>query len=428
MKNKKTSILAFMLVIFAFFGLGFEGAKGNVHVIPIEGEINRGTYKFVENSLAEIDYDTTEAVIFEIDTYGGLVDEAIKIKDLIIKVPVQTISYVNNKAVSAGVLLTIASDKVVMASAATIGSAETIPNTEKVLSMWRGVLRDTAQLNSRDPFLIEAMADRDIVIPNLIDKGKLLNLTSVEAKQLGLSDITADSYAEIVEVFNIKEANVNKVNESLSVKLTKYISSPYMATLLLTIGFVGLVIEVLTPGFGLGGTMSVIGFGLYFGGNILAGNSNWTSLILFITGIILMMIAVIVPGFGIPEIGGVLFMFGGVVLAVDSVWTALLSLSVAIIITTVIGVILIKLGFRSKILSKIVLQSNHTSERGYVSADTMDTYLDKVGETLTELRPTGFIEIEGERLDVLAEGAFISKDEKVKVVKVEGSTIFVRRI
>ena len=59
MKNKKTSILAFMLVIFAFFGLGFEGAKGNVHVIPIEGEINRGTYKFVENSLAEIpDFDT----------------------------------------------------------------------------------------------------------------------------------------------------------------------------------------------------------------------------------------------------------------------------------------------------------------------------------------------------------------------------------
>lgn len=428
MKNRKIGIIAFMLVIFAFFSLGFEETKGNVYVIPIEGEINKATYNFVKDAMEDIDPTTTDAIIFEIDTYGGLIDEAINIKDLIISSPVPTISFVNNKAVSAGVLITIAADNVVMSSSATIGSAETVPNTEKVLSLWRGVLRDTAQQKGRDARLIEAMADKDIEIEQVVEKGKLLNLTSSEASEYNLSDTTADNYSEILDFFNIKEAKVTEVRENLQVKLTKYISSPYMASFLLTLGFVGMVIEILTPGFGLGGTISVVGFGLYFGGNILAGNSNWTSLILFVIGIILMMIAVIVPGFGVPEVGGILFMFGGVVLAVDSIWTALLSLSIAIIITTIITVFLVKLGFRSKILNKIVLKSNHTSERGYVSAGSMDTYLNRTGFTVTELRPTGFIEIDGLRIDALAEISFIPKDTKIQVVKVEGSKIFVRRI
>lgn len=428
MSKSKIGSIILMLLLFTFFSVGFEKSLGNVYVIPIEGEINKATFNFVKDAMSDIDPDTTDAIIFEIDTYGGLVDQAINIKDLIISSPVPTISFVNNKAVSAGVLITIASDTVVMSSAATIGSAETIPNTEKILSMWRGVLRDTAQLKGRDATLIEAMADVDIVIDDVVEKGKLLNLTSSEARSLQLSDATADNYEEILSFINIEGAKIVELNENLQVKLSKYISSPYMAAFLLTLGFAGLVLEILTPGFGLGGTISVVGFSLYFGGNILAGNSNWTSLIMFVIGIILLGIAVIVPGFGVPEVGGVLFMFSGVVLAVDSIWTALLSLSIAIILTTIITYGLLKLGFRSKILNKVVHQTNHTSERGYVSASSMDAYLNKTGIAITELRPTGFIEIDGKRLDVLAEIGFISKNEKVEVVKVEGSTIFVRRI
>ena len=428
MKNRRIKVMSFLLIVFAFFSLGFSEAKGNVYVIPIEGEINKATYSFVKDAIKNIDPDTTDAVIFEINTYGGLVDEAIKIKDLIVAMPVPTISFVNNKAISAGVLISIASDNVVMAKSAVMGSAETIPNNEKVLSMWRGVLRDTAQLKGRDASLIEAMADKDIEIEDVIVKGKLLNITSQEANQYKISDATADSYDEILSFFNIKEAKIVNIGESLKVKLTKYISSPYMASFLLTLGFVGLVIEVLTPGFGLGGTISIVGFGLYFGGNILAGNSDFTSLILFSIGMILAVIAMVVPGFGVPELGSVAFVIAGVVLAVDSVSTALFSLSIAIIVTTILSVLMIKLGFRSKMFNKIVHSSNHTSERGYLSTTNMDEYLNKTGIAKTELRPAGFIEIDGERLDAMTEGSFISKDSEILVVKIEGSKIFVRRI
>lgn len=427
-KKGRLIFLVLMLLIFAASSISIGEAKGNTYVIPIEGEINKATYKFVRDAMADIDPNTTDAIIFDIDTYGGLIDQAINIKDLILSSPVPTISYVNNKAVSAGVLMTIASEKVAMSTSATIGSAETIPNEEKILSMWRGVLRDTAQIRDRDSEIIQSMADKDIEIDGIIAKGKLLNLTSSEALKYGISDVTAESYDEILEKFDLQGSKIVTIGESLQVKLSKYIASPYIGSFLLTLGFVGLVIEILTPGFGFGGTISIIGFGLYFGGNILAGNSNWTSLILFITGLTLLVVEAIVPGFGLPGIGGIIFVFIGIVLAVDSVATALLSLSIAIIITSIITVILIKMGFKSKLIGKVVLNSNHTSDRGYLSTNSMYDYLDKEGIAITELRPTGFIEIDGIKIDALAQSGYISKDTIIRVVKVEGSKIFVRRV
>ncbi|HZK33105.1 MAG TPA: NfeD family protein [Tissierellaceae bacterium] len=426
-KKKFSIILVVLIFLLMLSSLSFAENHGDVYVIPIEGEINKATYNFLRDSISKIDLKNARAIIFEINTYGGLVDQASDIKDLIVSLPVHTISYVNNKAISAGVLVTIASENVVMSSSATIGSAETVPFEEKSLSMWRGFLRDTAQYRGRDAEIVESMADKDIEIEGIVEEGKLLNLTSKEALEHGISDVTADTYEEILRAFDLESANIKMVDESLQVKLAKIIANPYISSFLLTLGFIGLVIEIMTPGFGLGGTISIIGFGLYFGGNILAGNSNWTSLILFVTGLILLIVEAIVPGFGLPGIGGILFLIVGIVLAVDSVTTALFSLSIAIIITTIITVILFKQGYRSKHLSKLILKSNLNIEKGYLSTDSMDIYLDKIGTATTELRPSGFIEIEGIKLDALAESGHIARGSTVKVVRVEGSKIFVRR-
>jgi membrane-bound serine protease (ClpP class) len=228
--------------------------------------------------------------------------------------------------------------------------------------------------------------------------------------------------------FGIANANLVKVEESLQVKLSKLISKPYISSLLLTLGLVGLVIEILTPGFGIGGTISIISFGLFFGGNILAGNSNWTSLALFATGMLLLVVEGIVPGFGLPGIAGIIFVLAGTVLAMGSLASAIASLSIAIIITTVVTVILVKLGFRSKLLDRVILKAEHNKEKGYLSVDSSDIYLDKIGISITELRPSGFIEIDGKKLDVLSDSSFIPKDVQVQVFRVEGSKIFVRRI
>ncbi len=426
--NKKIILVFSLIAILILSNFGFAENNNNVYVIPIKGEINKATYNFLKHTLDELSNEQPAAIIFEIDTYGGLINEAEKIKSLIISTPIKTISYVNSKAESAGVLVSIASENVVMANSATIGSAETIPNTEKVLSMWRGLLRDTAQYRGRNPEIIEAMADKDIEISGLVSNNKLLNLTSVEAVNYGIADLATDDYVEILKHFNLEGTNLKVVDESLQVKLAKYISNPYISSLLLTIGFVGLVIEILTPGFGIGGTVSIIGFGLYFGGNILAGNSHWTSLALFVTGLILLVIEALIPGFGLPGISGIVLVLVGTVLAMDSIGVAIISLSVAIIITTIVSIVLIKMGFRSKLLDKIILGTEHKDEKGYLSVDSMNQYIDMEGISVTELRPSGFIEIDGVKLDALADKGLIPRNSSIKVVRVEGSKIFVRRL
>ena len=428
---KKIRFLAFFIIVFVIFissGSAQAQSPGKVYVVPIQGEINRATHNYVRDVVNDLNNEPdVEAIIFEIDTYGGVVDEAIKIKDVIIGTNIPTITLVNNKAASAGVLVTIAGEHIAMSENAVIGSAETIPNTEKILSMWRGVLRDTAQYRGRDALLVESMADSDIAIEGVIDGGKLLNLTAQEAYQLGLADVLSSDYNVILEHFGFEASQVEVMEEGLQVKLSKYISNPYISTLLLTLGFVGLVLEVLTPGFGLGGTISLMGFGLYFGGNILAGNSNWTSLILFVVGLGLLVIEGVVPGFGLPGIGGLIFVIAGTVLAMQDLATAVLSLSIAIIVTTLVAVVMVKHGYKSKFLNKIVLSNKLESTRGYLSTNTMSDLLDKEGTVLSELRPSGFIIIDGEKYDALAETGYIPENSNVKVVKVEGSKIFVRR-
>lgn len=421
-------MIIMIIMLIAIPNFSFGESEDKVYIVPINGEINRATKNYVKDVLDDLNGEDVDAIIFQIDTYGGLISEANDIKDMILSTNIPTISFVNNKAGSAGVLITIAGENVVMSPNAMIGSAEPAPNTEKVLSMWRSWLRDTAQYRGRNSDIIEAMADRDILVEGINEGGKLVNLTSQEALEYGIADYISNDYRDIAEHFGYSNAQIIEKNESLQIKLAKYISNPYLSSIILTIAFVGLVIEILTPGFGLGGTISVIGFGLYFGGNILAGNSNWTSLALFIVGLVLLIIEVIVPGFGLPGISGIIFVIVGVVLAMDSVVNAVLSISIAIIITTIIGIILIKRGFESKLFKSVVLTNETKREKGYISSDIDEGLISKKGITVSELRPSGFVDIDGQRLDVLSDEGYISKGTEVIVVKIEGSKIFVRRI
>lgn len=426
---KKTRMfLPILILLLVFSSISIADASDDVYVVPINGEINRATANFVKDAIEDANEKSPQAIIFEINTYGGLVDQAIEIKDAILETSIPTISYVNNKAVSAGVLITIASEKVVMSNNATIGSAETIPNTEKNLSFWRSVLRDTAVYRGRDEQVIQAMADKDIEIEGLNTKGKLVNLTSKEALEYGITDHISNDYADILAKLDIENANIKQYEEGLQIKLSKYISTPALSSFLLTLAFLGFIIELLTPGFGVGGSLSILGFGLYFAGNILAGTSNWTSLALFVTGLILIVIEVVVPGFGLPGISGAILVIGGIVLATDSLAVAFLSLSIAIIITAVVTLFLVKLGFRSKILDAFRLTGQDSKQEEYRRSVSKEKYFKKKGVTLTELRPSGFIDIEGDRLDALSDEGFIPSGASIEVTRVEGVKIFVRRI
>ena len=79
-------------------------------------------------------------------------------------------------------------------------------------------------------------------------------------------------------------------------------------------------------------------------------------------------------------------------------------------------------------MEKIILTNTSSSEQGFVSSVDYSRYLHKEGIALTELRPSGSVKIDDDVLDVISEGSYISKGEKIRVVKIEGMRIIVRKI
>lgn len=423
----KKRLLALLFFILLLIPINSYAKEENVYVININGEINGATVSYVEDSLKKASESKVDAVIFEIDTYGGQVISAEQIKNLIIDSDIKTIAYVNNKAESAGVLITIACEKVYMAPTATIGSAETIPKTEKNISFWRSVLRDTAQYRRRNTQIIEAMADSDVIVPNLSQKGKLVNLTSQESLDYGISDSTATNIDNILKSENLENAEVTNIDKSFGIKLVSFASNYIVSTILLIIGMVAFVVEVLTPGFGIGGTLSVISFGLFFLGNIISGNTNIYSLLIFLLGILLLVIEVIVPGFGLPGISGIIFVVVGLVMSMKTLEVALTSVAIALLITIIVAITLIKKGASSNFAKRITLFEKTSSDKGYLSVDSVDVKLNDKGITLTSLRPIGKVLINEKKYEAFSDSGFIDKSENIIVTKVENSKIFVKR-
>ena len=130
-----------------------------VYVAPIEGVIDLGLAPFVQRALEEAATANAKAVILDINTFGGRVDAAVLIRDALLESPVLTVAFVNKRAISAGALISLASEKLVMADGGTIGAATPVqiglpgsptqPVAEKTVSYMRKEFRATAE--SREP-------------------------------------------------------------------------------------------------------------------------------------------------------------------------------------------------------------------------------------------------------------------------------------
>lgn len=146
-------------------------------------------------------------------------------------------------------------------------------------------------------------------------------------------------------------------------------------------------------------------------------------IILISLGFILLLIEMFTPGFSIPGISGAVLLVIACykAFAISPFWGIFISVSSFLI---VIG--FFKLFSRSPLWKKIRLESKETREKGFTSGSDLSALLNKSGVTAGPLRPSGIALIDGKRIDVTAESLFIDKDKKIKVVKVEGNRVIVR--
>lgn len=423
---QKKIIVFLLLFLFLVPISNAESQLGDIYVIPIDGEIGPAVYQFLSDQMEIATKNGAAAVVIEIDTYGGRIDSAISISEIITDADIPTIAFVNTKAESAGVLITISAETIAMAPHSTIGSAEPIPNTEKILSFWTSKLRSVAEERGRDPELVAAMADKSVSITDVIEYDRLLNLSTMKAVELGFADMVATDSYNLIEQLGIEYDDVVHVEVGFRVLVAQILSSAILVPILLSFGFIGIMVEIFTPGFGIGGTISIVAYSLFFAGSILAGHATFAVLIIFIAGILLLFIEAVMPGFGIAGLGGIICIVTSVFMASSSVASAVVSLIIAIIFSVIALILLLKYAPRNKFFDKIILKK---SEKGYVA--TIKDYsvlLNKEGVVKSYLRPTGRIEIEGEVYDVISDGDFVEKGLRVKVIKVEGKKIVVNKI
>ena len=411
-------------------GNSATAAADTVCIIPIEGDIELGLVSFLARGLETAVNDGAGAVVLDINTFGGRVDAATQMKDLIFNAPLPVVAFVH-RAWSAGALISLAADHIIMAPGSSIGAAEPRlgqqPADEKTVSALREEFVATAEATGRDPQLAAAMVDADVDIPGVIAAGKLLSLSAQRAVELGLADAILADYQEVLVYLGYPEADITFFQTTAAERIARFITNPVVSPLFLTLGFTGLVLELYTAGWGIPGTIGLLSLGLYFGGHLVAGLAGWWVVGLFLVGILLLLLELLViPGFGVAGVSGIITVLASIILAAGNSVQAAVSLVIAL------GATVLLVGFLLRYLTKtqrwqwFILADRLDKEHGYIAPMDLQGLAGKEGVALTPLRPAGTAEIEGERYDVISEGSFIPAGTRLVVVRVEGARVLVR--
>jgi len=418
-----------------------------VVVAPIQGIIDLGLAPYVQRVLDEAQAAGAAAVVLEINTFGGRVDAAVQIRDALLNSRVPTIAFINKRAISAGALISLAAETIVMSGGGTIGAATPVqagqpggasqPVEEKTVSYVRKEFRATAESRKRPLLVAEAMVDADVAIPGVIAKGKLLTLTTEEALKLKVADIRADTLEEALQKLGLGGAEIRGASVNWAENIVRFLTHPTVSSLLITIAMVGILIELRTPGFGVPGALGVSSLALFFWGHWIVQLAGLEELLLALVGVLLLALELLViPGFGLAGIAGILAIFAGLVLSMlgpgdtpQFIMEATVRVIFSVLIALVASLGLMRLLPKLPFGRRLVLDTELKAGEGFASPPETDAqWLGKTGRATSPLHPSGIAEIDGHRLDVISEGELIDAGTLIQVVRVDSNRIVVHAI
>lgn len=417
---------------------------GAVYIVPIQGPIDNVLARYVSRATRDAGAAGASLIIFDVDTFGGLVDAADKIRKTILDVEPVTVAFIDKNAASAGALISYASDRIAMVPGASIGAATVVEGgsgdaaPDKYQSYMRGLMRTTAEANGRDPRIAEAMVDESLEVEGVSEAGSVLTLSSEEALRLGVADAILSDMDAVVEQAGLAPTASVAHRTSAIERALRFLSSPVLQSLLMLMMMGGLYFELQTPGVGFPGTIAAVGAAMFFAPHYMIGLVQSWEIVLFGVGVLLLLAEIfVIPGFGVAGIGGLALVAGSLFAAlignVGLAFPPFAALAPAVGTMAVTLILLIVLMFSlSKYLPKsgrfghLVLAPELASASGYVSSDALDELMGKKGVAVTPLRPAGTADIGGERIDVVTRGEFVTPGVPVEIIQVRGSRVVVR--
>ena len=363
-------ILVWLLLVCSLGGRGANSGDANdispeqpsvkTAVIICKGDIDVGLYKSIKRR-TQIALDKgAEYLIYEIQTYGGLVSAADEISKYFLEAgkEAHTVAYITTEAISAGALISVHCQDIIMLENSTIGDCAPItlmPNQqlagverEKAESFIRGIFDRAANANGYPRALLRAMVTMQIEVyrvknintgeneyfekdelpkdPNKYDLGnkelavrddQLLTLIATDALEYGIARAVVKDLEGALD-FLAKRDGVTFADEPImletlwSEEMVRWLNSPAVMGVLVMLALLGVYIEFNTPGVGLPGLVAVICFAIIIGSKHLHGLANWLEVALFLVGVVLLMVEIfILPGFGIAGFLGITFILAG---------------------------------------------------------------------------------------------------------------------
>ncbi|MDD4602091.1 hypothetical protein SDC9_08967 [bioreactor metagenome] len=399
-----------------------------VVIVNIKGEINGGQTALIQRALNDAKAMGAQSVLVELDTFGGQVDAAVKIRDIISEAPLNTICYIKNRAWSAGALIAIAHRQIAIAPGGSIGAAEPIPATEKNIAALRAEFAATANKTGRNAQIAEAMVDKTLGFAGVAQPGQILALTDYQAAALGYADVVAHDRTAVLAHYGLTGNELLEYNSSWRDTLSGWLSEEATKSLLITIIILAILTEIKTAGTGVAALVGLVAAGLFFISQWWVGFAGWVELALFFGGLLLLLVELYTPGVGIFGVGGLAAILLSFFLVLGASVEALSLLATSLVIAIVVFLLILKRLPSSMLWTKLVLKNSATDAAGFVSSDDYKAYIDKEGITITPLRPAGIITIGGSQLNVVSEGQFIPQGTKVKVVNTSGNRIVVRSV
>lgn len=467
------------LIIYSFIS-SILLSSNTIYHIPIDGTIDLGLPPYIERSIKEAERNNAQLIIFEVNTFGGRVDAATQIKDAILDSKVPTVAFINKRAISAGALISLSCEKIYMTGGATIGATTAVDMSgkkasEKVISYMREEMASTAEKRGRNKHIARGMVDEELEFPNKVKneyvtsdnevdtiktityylimdndtiyvddiegrkQGNLITLTTEQALKYGIADNSADSFDSVLDSLGFSTAIVKKTSENWSENFVRFLTNPVVASLLTTFGFLGILFELQSPGWGIPGSIGLICLILSLGASYIAELATMNDFLIIVIGILCLMLeALVIPGFGIAGIAGILFILWGLYLLLlpdIPVGEEVLSQASNGLIIGIIGgliglFLLFKAMTRTKFWKDLTSPGKENKENKEDEGSAILGWEKLVGETgltETDLHPSGWIVVNDERVFAVSEGNFIDSNEKIIILSVDGNRVVVRK-
>lgn len=442
-----------------------EPSRKKAFVLPIRDAIKSPLVYLVRRGVKEAMAAKADLLLIDMETDGGYVTVTEEIIKILNQFKGETVTYVNDRAFSAGAFISFATQKIYMAPQSVIGAAAPIlampggggvqpmPDTMevKMVSALSALVRANAEKNGHNVEVANAMVNKtkELKIGDKVlnEKGQILTLTNREAEQeYGdppkrlLSLGTVESIDALLDKLGYASAERHEIKPTGVERLGQWINA--ISPLLLIIGIVGVYIEFKTPGFGLPGIVGIVAFAIYFLGGYVAGLSGVEWVAVFIVGLALVALELFVfPGTAVLGFAGAALMLVALVMGMVDVYPGMPSvptfeklelplrdLLIAFVGAAVAVGVLSRWLPKTSIYGKLVSQTASGMNSVIQLESKQASQIGQIGMALSPLRPGGKAQFGSEILDVMSQGEMIEKGRRVKIIGHSGAEAIVEAL